>query len=336
MRAQRLPSGAYRYRVYYYVGDQRRCKSFTDKDRETAKRAAEEFLFQKRRRVVSSGTVASMIDGYISAREPQLSPATVVGYRNIERRIREEFPAIFEAPAHTLERSDIQHVINALTASGAAPKTVRNVSAILVGALSENGIVIGPLALPAKRARNVSVPSEDEVRQLLAAASGTIVEIPVMLGAFAGLRRGEVCALRMEDVDLDRNIVHVCRDVVMGPGGEWIEKHPKTVASDRFVELPPFVSDRIRERGTIYDENPRMLSYRFRMLCESTLSVKYRFHDLRHFCASFLHANGIPDAYIMQRCGWENDAVLKAVYRHTMADQDKRFVQVANNLFSRF
>ena len=60
----------------------------------------------------------------------------------------------------------------------------------------------------------------------------------------------------------------------------------------------------------------------------------FRFHDLRHYSASVQHAMGIPDAYIMERGGWGNDAVLKNVYRHTMEEQKKRMADKANAYFS--
>ena len=335
MKAEKLPSGAWRYRIYYYVGGERRSKSFTDIDRETARRAAVAFSRDHERHPVSSGSVGSMVEAYIAARSPHLSPATVVGYKNISRRLKAEHPFFYGAAAHTLRRADFQELINSLAASGASPKTIRNIAGLLSSSLSEQGIHMGPLALPKKTARNITVPTEEEVRALLAATAGTRMEIPVMLGAFGGLRRGEVCALRLDDVDFEAGVVHVCRDVVMGPNRRYIEKPPKTVASDRFIELPPEVIDRIRAAGIIYDENPRMLSYRFRRLCEDVFSgVRFRFHDLRHFCVSYLHALGVPDSYIQQRCGFQNDAVLRAVYRHTMADQDRRFIALANSSFS--
>ena len=45
---------------------------------------------------------------------------------------------------------------------------------------------------------------------------------------------------------------------------------------------------------------------------------KFRFHDLRHYCASIMHAIGIPDQYIMSRGGWSSDNVMKAVYRNVI------------------
>ena len=60
----------------------------------------------------------------------------------------------------------------------------------------------------------------------------------------------------------------------------------------------------------------------------------FRFHDLRHYCASIQHALGIPDAYIMQRGGWQNDGILKAVYRHTMDQQEQAMNMIANSHFT--
>ena len=38
----------------------------------------------------------------------------------------------------------------------------------------------------------------------------------------------------------------------------------------------------------------------------------FRFHDLRHYAASTMHAIGVPDQYIMQRGGWSSGKTLKA------------------------
>ncbi|MBR0090420.1 MAG: site-specific integrase, partial [Lachnospiraceae bacterium] len=62
--------------------------------------------------------------------------------------------------------------------------------------------------------------------------------------------------------------------------------------------------------------------------------MKCRFHDLRHYSASILHAIGVPDQYIMERGGWSDDRVLKAVYRNTLDDQSKAFTKKANDYFS--
>ena len=61
-----------------------------------------------------------------------------------------------------------------------------------------------------------------------------------------------------------------------------------------------------------------------------------RLDFLRHYCASIQHALGIPDAYIMQRGGWNSDAVLKQVYRHALSDRAVQMNAIANEHFQNF
>ena len=53
--------------------------------------------------------------------------------------------------------------------------------------------------------------------------------------------------------------------------------------------------------------------------------IPFRFHDLRHYSASIMHAIGILDQYIMASGGWKTDTVLKAVYRNVINDEQKKF-----------
>ena len=57
----------------------------------------------------------------------------------------------------------------------------------------------------------------------------------------------------------------------------------------------------------------------------------FRFHDLRHYAASIMHAIGVPDQYILQRGGWASDNVMKSVYRNVIdmetAKQNKKILK---------
>lgn len=64
-----------------------------------------------------------------------------------------------------------------------------------------------------------------------------------------------------------------------------------------------------------------------------TYSVESCRHHLRHYYASTLHAIGVPDQYIMEHCGWGNDAVLKDVYRHTLGDVKEKMNGISNTYF---
>ena len=113
------------------------------------------------------------------------------------------------------------------------------------------------------------------------------------------------------------------------------EKPPKSVTSDRFIEYPDFVAELWKNKtGRIVDFEPDILTKRFIDLLNRSDLPHFRFHDLRHYCASMQHALGIPDAYIMARGGWSNDNVLKNVYRHAMSDRQEQMNKIANDHFS--
>ena len=167
--------------------------------------------------------------------------------------------------------------------------------------------------------KRVHVPTELEVKGLLQIFRNTELEVPIMLAAYGGLRRGEICALRMSDIDGD--FVHVSRSVVRDQLGEWVTKDPKTASSVRSVLLPHFVIERIQVQGYITHLLPSQVSNRFWKKQRNLGIPPYCFHSLRHFHASYLHYLNIPDAYIMQRGGWSTPSVMQSIYRHALEDK---------------
>ena len=110
-------------------------------------------------------------------------------------------------------------------------------------------------------------------------------------------------------------------------------KSPKTPGSNRRIEMPSFVIDAIKDQGYVTKLNLNQITSDFPRILKRAGLPAFRFHDLRHYCVSTLHAQGVPDAYIMQRGGWSTDGVLKKVYRHTLADQEKANAEKALSHF---
>ena len=165
---------------------------------------------------------------------------------------------------------------------------------------------------------------ETTVLHVIDLVRGTDLELPVLLAAFGPMRRGEICALRISDIK--GNVIHVQRDLVLSPSKEWVEKPPKTLTSDRYITMPSHVMERIRaavpaKDGRLIDYNPNQLTDKFRRMLARNHIQAFRFHDLRHFCCSYLHGMGVPDIYIMQRSGHATSATLRQVYTHTLQDQ---------------
>ncbi len=113
------------------------------------------------------------------------------------------------------------------------------------------------------------------------------------------------------------------------PDGQWYVKQPKTYGSYREIEYPDFVIKKISHiKGKIIKTPPYGVTKKF-ILSVAKLDVpRFRFHDLRHYAASIMHAIGVPDQYILQRGGWSGDNVMKTVYRNAIdietAKQNKK------------
>ena len=213
-----------------------------------------------------------------------------------------------------------------------SPKTVRNIHGLLSAVLAvyHPGLKLNT-ALPKKVRTSLYIPSDEEIKTLMEYLNNDVMEVPVLLAAFGPMRRGEICAL--EASDISGNVAHVNKAMVLNKENKWVVKAPKSYAGDRFICFPDFVIQKLNKSGRITELNPSMITDRFKDILERAGIPHFRFHDLRHYCASVQHALGVPDAYIMQRGGWGNDRVLKEVYRHALKDKVSEMDDKANNYF---
>lgn len=317
-KAKKLKSGSWNVRVTI----DGRTYSFTDPDKKTALRMAAIFA-DECREAVDNPPLIDAIRTYIDDRTETLSPASIRGYRSIERTMRTNYPALCQKRLVAVTDRDIQGLIN-----GMSKKTAKNYLGLIQPATGRKFNV----SLPTGRQKEMRVPTDLEVLGLLEIFRGTEVEIPILLGAFGGLRRGEICALTMQDFDGD--YVTISKDKVMDEYGEYIVKPPKTETSNRIVLLPHSVVELIRRKGYVTTLTPHQLSLKFQKK-QIVLGVDppYCFHSLRHYSASYLHAKGIPDAYIMARGGWATPSVMQRVYRHALDDKVAGMEQQAVSAF---
>ena len=305
MKPRKLPSGSWNVRVM--VGGQ--SYSFTHTDKKTVVRMASEFADEYRRKM-DNPTLLERMREYVAENAERLSPSTVRSYNGMIRMIEERTPRIASKRLSAITEQDVSDIVRPLRTL----KTKRNYVNFIHACTGKSaGKLTG---VSSKRVR---VPTESEVKGLLQIFRNTELEVPIMLAAYGGLRRGEICALRMSDIDGD--FVHISRAVVRDPSGEWVTKDPKTASSVRSVLLPHFVIERIQAQGYITHLLPSQVSNRFWKKQRNLGIPPYCFHSLRHFHASYLHYLNIPDAYIMQRGGWSTPSVMQSIYRHALEDK---------------
>lgn len=317
-KAKKLPSGSWRALVYAGEEDgKRRYKSFTAPTKKEAEFLAAQYTLERKERENGTMTVQQALDRYIDAKEGVLSPSTIKQYRAYAKRDMKEIrPVKLDELTQDMVQKEISR-----EAKSHSPKTIRNMHGLLSAALKMFAPdIVLRTTLPQKKKVAYVIPSEDNVKQLLALVEGTDLEIPVLLASSGSLRRSEVAALTQEDVK-DTGVI-VSKALVQNADKKWVVKQPKTAAGYRFVPLPKQVIDKLRAvgDGPVCKLDPNQITRSLRVLLKKNGLPPFRFHDLRHYYASTLHAMGIPDKYIMLYGGWETESVLHGVYEHTLEE----------------
>ena len=190
---------------------------------------------------------------------------------------------------------------------------------------------VDPPKVPRKEFR---VLDAAEAKQLIEVASGDRLEALLVLAICTGMRQGELLGLQWRDVDFDRGVVTVRRQLsesgVDGP--ELAEL--KTEKSRRSIALPASAVASLRMHRERYGAEPlptalvftadrggpvhkrNLLRRWFYPLLKRAGLPKVRFHDLRHTHASLLLAEGVHPKVVQERLGHSQVSVTLDVYSH--------------------
>jgi integrase len=321
-KAKKLPSGSWRALVYIgkNAAGKRRYKSFTAATRREAEFLAAEYAAKRKASENVDMTLSEAYIKYIDIKRNTLSPSTVREYVRASGR---DFPELMPLRLSRITQEAVQSAVNVMAAAH-SPKSVRNAHGLLSAVLRMFAPEISlHTRLPQGQRPEIYVPIEAEIEQLIRNITGTELEKAVLLAAFGSLRRSECCALTADDIRGDT--VSVTKAVVWSEDREWVLKPPKSDAGYRDVKLPPFVIERLKPapNGRIVNIVSTTVTNYFHKALDAVGLPHFRFHDLRHYQASILHAMGVPDKYIMERGGWKTDSTLKNIYQHTMSDRRK-------------
>jgi integrase len=146
-----------------------------------------------------------------------------------------------------ISQRDVRAWVAELSARGLAPATVQK-SYQLLGKVMGAAVDAGMLAQSPCRRVPLPKVEREEMRFLTSAEVATLAEAIqpryralVLVGAYGGLRIGELAGLRRPRVDLLHGTVQVA-EIVVEVGGVLHIGPPKTRASRRTVGLPRFVS----------------------------------------------------------------------------------------------
>lgn len=223
----------------------------------------------------------------------------------------------------------LRKMVADLSAEGYAPATVRKVyqlaSLTLRQAVIDDKIARTPargVDLPSTRGEGsesrIPVLTPEQVARLQETIDPRY-RVAVSLGAYAGLRLGEVLGLQVESLDLLRSRLTVATTLT-NLNGKVSLGPPKTKASRRTIGLPGFLVDELAAHLAEFGTGPegvvlsspqgswvRASNWRKRAWYPAVeaagIDAGFRFHDLRHTHASWLISEGFHAKVIQERSG---------------------------------
>ena len=303
-------------------------------------------------------TLAEFLEHWLeAAARPTVEPKTFQVYEDIVRK--KISPAIGHFKLSNLQPLHIQGYYSfELTEGGAkgtglSARSVLHHHRVLKRAL---GQAVRWKMLPANPADGVDAPrpkrstartlTREGVHELLSLLQGTTLYMPTLIAAYTGMRRGEVLALKWEDVDLDRATISVRRSLEQTRDGVRF-KEPKSQRGRRSIAISQRLVKELRQHrveqrkerlylGSAYENQglvvskdlgapwrPDSFSTQFHAVVKRA-GIDINFHGLRHTHATFLLEEGMNAKVVSERLGHATVSLTLDTYSHVtpgMQDQ---------------
>lgn len=282
---------------------------------------------------------------------PHISQTTRDGY---EEKVRNHInPALGGTPLNQLDPTQIQRFINSRIDRGMSPKSIRsmfnNLNAALNKAVQLKILPHNPcvgVVLPKLKRYQSEVYDAEQINHLLDIASkeSTSIYVICILGALLGLRRGEMTALRWEQVSFDKKTITISENCVQTSRGAQ-KKDPKSEAGKRTISVGDKALNALREVKDHYDEackgpwfhdsgyvlfkedgnpyRPDCITQLWGRFIQRTDLPYIRLHDLRHTNATLLIANGVSARVVQHRLGHTDVSTTLQRYVHVQPAMDE-------------
>jgi integrase len=193
------------------------------------------------------------------------------------------------------------------------------------------------------------LPNREAILALQEAVKGTMLYLPVLLATTGGLRRGEICALRWQDVDFETKRIYV-RHSLQRVEGKGLELKTTKNEKGRSVVLPATVMNILKhEYLTRYEGDnkdhgsdfvcawedgrplaPDYITHEFEKLTKK-LGLNITFHGLRHSHDTLLFRYKVDPKLVADRSGRDETLTIK-LYEHVLPDMQEEVAELLERI----
>lgn len=330
-----------------------------------ANRALAEFVNEVGHRPQVAGiTVAEMLRAFM--REAELAPTSRADYKRVIASILE--PRLGSMLLAKVTPPVIDRTWREAATAGISAHRIARAHTVLSAAFrqamrrgwTETNPARAAAPRPPERPA-VRSPGSATLRALLAAVAADVeLHTWLRLSVVTGARRGEVLALRWDDIDQDASRLTIRRSVSYTPATGVTIKATKT-NRERTVALDPqtlAVLDELRtarvegaaltglpfpDAGFVLAMDPEGLTpwrpdlatHRFGRIRQRVPGAdKYRLHDIRHAAASLLLAAGHDLRTVADRLGHARPSVTLEIYAATLPESERAAARTMGDLLA--
>lgn len=251
-------------------------------------------------------------------------------------------PAIGGTQLRRINAMAVQAFYGQLLAGGtsrALASKIGTTLSVALGAAVRLGLIVGNPARDVRKPKGdkpeMTVLTGEQIRTFLAAAESDRLYALYVVAVDSGARMGELLGIQWGDIDFDSGAMTIRRSLrelkgklTLGP--------PKTLSSRRRIVLTAFAvavlnghrarmlaDGHYRPDGPVFPNNQGghldrcNLWKSFQAILERA-GLKFRFHDLRHACATQLLAAGEGVKVVSERLGHASSAMTLNVYAHVL------------------
>lgn len=221
---------------------------------------------------------------------------------------------------------------NLVNANHLSNKTVKDLLILLNQILKSAGVHIKMPSIKSEN-KDLTVLSTTEREKLIQYICNHInnITVGIMLSLFCGLRIGEVCALKWEDIHLEDKLISISgtlnriKDFQKDKTKVIISK-PKSAASKRTIPIPTDIVHIIKQvkgedHSFLLTNRPKYLDsrtyyYKYKQILQILKMDKYNYHILRHTFATRCIELGFDPKALSEILGHASVKTTLSLYVH--------------------
>ena len=254
-------------------------------------------------------------------------------------------PKLGKIPLKKLNHDILQGFINDLNLSASTVKSIFGILKSALSAAEDNGLILNiwdKVKVPKKEKSIVQILTANEQKKLESALTQPF-DIGIWICLYAGLRIGEVCALKWTDIDFENSTLTVNGTQARTENGvEIIE--PKSKSSRREIPIPVILINKLKEIPQtceyVLSKNNKpaqIRTYRryFKRLLQRANLPDIKYHALRHTFSTRALEVGMDYKTLSEILGHSSVGITLDLYAHSLNEHKRNEMNKLDRIFDK-